>query len=61
MARYTCRKTNTAFQNTNITLTIQHCGGIMMVWGCFVVLGHSWFAAIYGSMKAALYLKILTS
>ncbi len=59
VSRYIWHKTNTAFHKKNIIPTVKHCGGSVMVWGCFAASGPGWLAIIDGTMYSALYQKIL--
>ncbi|KAK3528622.1 hypothetical protein QTP70_006032 [Hemibagrus guttatus] len=59
VSHYVWRKSNTAFQNKNITPTVKYGGGSVMVWGCFAASGPGRLAVINGTMNSAVYQKIL--
>ncbi len=37
--RYDWRKENTEFQHKNLTPSVKHAGGSIMVWACFAACG----------------------
>jgi len=53
------RKPNTEFQEKNLTPTVKHGGGSIMVWGCFSAQGVGCLAFIDTTMTADGYIKIL--
>uniref|UniRef100_A0A9J7ZRY6 Transposase n=1 Tax=Cyprinus carpio carpio TaxID=630221 RepID=A0A9J7ZRY6_CYPCA len=50
---------NTTFQKKNIIPTVKYGGGSVMVRGCFAASGPGRLAVINGTMKSAVYQKIL--
>lgn len=54
-------KTNKAFHNNNIKSTVNHSGGSILVWGCFVASRPGRFAIIDLTMHSALYLHVWKS
>lgn len=53
------RKKNTALHQKNLSQTIKHGGGNVMVWGCFAASGVGSLEFIDGNMTADSYIDIL--
>lgn len=53
------RKKNEAFKENNTVLTVKHCGGSLMFWGCFAASGTGLLDCVHGIMKSEDYQQIL--
>lgn len=56
---YVWRKANTELRLENLSATIKHGGGSVMVWGCMSAAGTGELAFIEGNMDQNMYLDIL--
>uniref|UniRef100_A0A8C5PSG2 Transposase n=1 Tax=Leptobrachium leishanense TaxID=445787 RepID=A0A8C5PSG2_9ANUR len=56
---YVWRKKGTAHQHQNLTPTVKHGGGSIMVWGCFAASGPGRIVVIDGKMNSRVYQDIL--
>uniref|UniRef100_A0AAY4A883 Transposase n=1 Tax=Denticeps clupeoides TaxID=299321 RepID=A0AAY4A883_9TELE len=53
------RKPDTTHHQANTIPTVSHCGGSIMLWGCFSVPGTGRLVRIEGTMTAAMYRDFL--
>ncbi|KAK3513499.1 hypothetical protein QTP70_015493 [Hemibagrus guttatus] len=53
------RKPNTAFQQMNLTPTVKHGGGSVLVWGCVAAAGPGKLTITESMMNSTLYQKVL--